>query len=298
MKILTILIMIVILSFVLMNCEKISIPGKAENTEPEVKVKIANPADSHGAVYLEFVQVRMVKPTDFNALNELYKNKLSSFVKSTDKANRTAFDPAIQKALDDALAGKDLFINAQIAEKTIQHAFIRTFKKALNDTIDGKNPEQAKNDILNTRRILGATAQRRDKWLKGEAQFDSNYTEMLLNFEQAVEQGNIEKAKALKSQIDTIVNKVLLLSVFYELEGLSLARGKNEDKAGEKRVEALIYHNMILDEHRKLDPGGAATVTKQLSGSVDQIDIQLVQDLLSTAFSSQLAGIDKGKLGK
>lgn len=296
MKILRIILTVALLMTFITGCQKMS-STQQDGGDGGEKYPLNEPKDNPGNDYFEFVRIRKDKPTDFHALDSLYKKKLSKIVKASDKMNKTSFDSKIQDALNDALAGKDLFANAQIAEKTIQHAFVKNFKRALDDLLRSRNKKQSKLDISAATKIFVSVAERRGKWIDKGNEYKEAITEMMQLFELSIEQKNMEKAKEIKSQLDNIVNKILFLSVLYELDGLSLARGKNQDTAAEKRIEALIYHQMILDEHQKRNPEGAAMVVQQLARPADEIEIQLVRNLLKTAFSKELVGIDEKKLG-
>ena len=151
--------------------------------------------------------------------------------------------------------------------------------------------------LLEAAPVLRATAGRRSGWVGKGAEYTDLFDAAMQRLRQAAEGKNRESLAEAGAQLASLVTKVLVLSVFYELEGLEQARGKDADKAGEKREEARIYHLSLVTEHRSRDEQGAVAASEQLALPVEQIDIGLVRELLNNAFRGEIADVDPSLLG-
>ena len=256
-------------------------------------------SETMGAVeaYGRFVEIRRAKPVDFEALIELYDFHLAPYVRDASERHGVDLEPTIRAALAQGRAGRDVHAVAQVAEKTIQRAFILTFTKDLA-AIEGvlQDPERIAR-IREAAQVLRSVAERRSRWAgKGSEYpdlFDAAWTRL---FEAAGRKDRAAAAEA-KDQLQALTIKGIVLSVFYELEGLEEARGKDEDKVAEKRVEAQIYHRNIARTHEKRNALGAATVAGALAGPAEAIDVDLVRRVLRSDFAGELTDIDPKRLG-
>lgn len=247
--------------------------------------------------YGRFVEVRRARPIDFEALTEIYESDLAHYVRETAGRYGTDLDPIIRDALEKGRAGAEVHSHAQIAEKSIQRAFILTFTRSLKQLQEDVEHRKSLRLLLEAAPVLRSTVGRRSRWVGKGATYTDLFDAAMERLRQAAEGKNRESLAEADAQLGSLVTKVLVLSVFYELDGLEKSRGKDADEAGEKREEARIYQLSLMAEHRSRDEEGAVTVSDQLALSVDQIDIDLVRELLKNAFQGEIAGVDPSLLG-
>ena len=247
--------------------------------------------------YGRFVEVRIARPIDFELLTEIYELDLTDYVRETDGRYGTDLDPIIRDALQKGREGAEVHSHAQIAEKSIQRAFILTFTRSLKQLQEGVEHRKSLPRLLEAAPVLRSTVGRRSRWVGKGAAYTDLFDAAMEQLRQAAEGKNRESLAEADAQLGSLVSKVLVLSVFYEIDGLEKSRGKDADKAGEKREEARIYHLSLMTEHRSRDEEGAATVSEQLADSIDQIDIDLVRELLMNEFQGEIADVDPSLLG-
>ena len=248
----------------------------------------------------EFVSIRRNKPTDFNALKALYESSLKDYVIMVDQEYNTSLDKTVMTAINEGGTGPLAYANAQRAEKSIQRAFILDYMNTLNllaKSKEGDSTEMLDQRLKTSAPILRSAAQRRSTWTGKGQEYVDNFDSAMQMFQKALGEHNAEKMKLAKGQMDSLVNKVLVLSVFYELGGMEKARGKDENVAAEKKVEAEIYYSSVFDEHNKRDAAAAKSVFEQFKKDPNQIDIDTVRTLLTNQFSTELTGIDPTLLG-
>lgn len=249
------------------------------------------------AAYERFVEIRMTKPVDFQALTLLYQTRLSPYVGRA--ANRCGCDlaPAIRSALEQGREGRNPAVAAQIAEKSIQRAFIITFTKNLKRLKETVEDDESLRLIEEAAPVIRSTAARRSQWVGKENEYPDLLDEIMGRLVAGAGRGNAEVVTAAVAQAEALVTRILVLSVFYELDGLEKARGRDEDKAGEKRVEAQIYHLNLTDLHLERSREGAHTVADQLAGPITRVDVDLVRNLLKADFSEEISDVDPAILG-
>jgi hypothetical protein len=247
--------------------------------------------------YGRFVEVRRARPVDFEVLTEIYESDLATYVRETDGRHGTDLDPIIRDALEKGRAGREIHAHSQIAEKSIQRAFILTFTRSLKQLQEDVEHRKSLPRLLEAAPVLRSTAGRRSRWVGKGAEYTDLFDAAMEQLRQAAEAKKPEPLAEAGAQLGSLVTKVLVLSVFYELDGLEKSRGKDASEAGEKREEARIYHLSLMTEHRSRDEEGAVTVSKQLAGPVDQIDIDLVRRLLKNEFQWELVDVDPSLLG-
>jgi hypothetical protein len=247
--------------------------------------------------YGRFVQVRRARPVDFEALTQIYESDLVTYVREADGRYGTDLDPVIREALEKGRAGREIHAHAQIAEKSIQRSFILSFTRSLKQLQEDVPHHESLPRLLEAARVLRSAVERRSRWVGKGAEYTDLFDAALEQLQRAAEGKNRESLTEAGVQLFSLVTKVLVLSVFYELDGLEKARGKDADEASEKREEARIYHLSLVTEHRSRDEEGAAAVAGQLALPVDQIDIGLVRELLSNEFQGEIADVDPSLLG-
>jgi hypothetical protein len=299
MKIRIIVSIVLVLALFLVGCSKVPEPvGNEATTEPApapVPVVLPN-VDDPVQVYFDFVKARRTKPIDWADLSMVYKS-IEAYIQKTDEQFEKQFAPTILAALDKGLNGESPHTNAQIAEKTIQQALIFRFYDAL------KNLETKPDAIMNvvtasiTGRVVRAAAARRDGWLEQGTTFVDSFDAALKQLKNAAAKKQFPAVKQAAATLTSLTNKVLVLSVFYELEGLEKARGGNAKVAEEKLVEAQIYQQNFAATQAARDKAGADLTVEQLAGKPAKVNVKAVRTALFSAFSKELAGIDKKRLG-
>ena len=208
--------------------------------------------------YGRFVEARRARPVDFEVLTKIYELDLVTHVRETDGRYGTDLDPIIRDALEKGRAGREIHAHAQIAEKSIQRAFILNFTRSLKQLREDAEHRKGLPRLLEAAPVLRATAGRRSRWVGKGAEYTDLFDAAMQRLQRAAGLKNRESLAEAGAQLDSLVTKVLVLSVFYELDGLEKSRGKDADKAGEKREEARIYHLTLMKEHRSRDEEGAA----------------------------------------
>ena len=274
-------------------------PPAVENQAPPAKVEAkteATPPSEKMETIIQFVMIRKTKPTDFDALTQLYDEKLKGYVTAADKRYGTTLDADVQKALADGKAGKDVYAAAQTAEKSIQRAFILTFQNSLAAIIDGKDGENLAM-LKETAPFIDGMAQRRGNSTGTGKEYTETFWATYKAFLDAVESKDAAKIKQTGEALSAFSNKMIVLSVFYELKGLKDTRGTDDNTAAEKLVEARLYHMNLAPEHQKRDAQGSATVTAELAKAPADVDVELVGSILKKDFQSETAGLDKNILG-
>ena len=252
--------------------------------------------DAVGA-YGRFVEVRRGEPVDFKVLTEIYGSDLAAYVRETDGRYGTHLDAIVRDALEKGSAGREIHAHAQIAEKSVQRAFILTFTRSLQQLREDVEHRNSLLLLLEAAPVLRATAGRRSQWVGKGAEYADLFDAAMEQLRQAAEAKNRESLAEAGAELASLVTKVLVLSVFYELDGLEKSRGKDAEDAGEKREEARIYHLSLVTEHRARDEEGAASVSEQLALSADRIDIDLVRELMGNEFQAEIAEVDPSLLG-
>jgi len=301
----TMLVVALTLVCVLAGCSRPEPPATVDSapTEPQQVDAIAQASmnlTGLSADLGQFVSIRRSKPVDFAILKELYKKNLQSYVTKVDEYNGTQLDAIVSQALDQGLEGQNIPANVQRAEKTIQRAFILDFLTSLDRF--GKSHGQEPDDALRARikaaaPVLRAIAERRGTWT-GQG---SDYTDLFDGALQQIQSHTAEQESAVllqsKEQITALMRKMLVLSVFYELDGSEKARGLTPDEAVEKLVEAEIYFQSLYEESKKRDDNAADAIAGELAKKPDQADIDLVRSLLRKLYESEVKDIDSALLG-
>ncbi len=262
---------------------------KAPDTEPEALDVVE--------AYGRFVEIRRAEPIDFKALIELYETSLATYVRRAAGRYGIEIDRPIRPALEQGRAGRSIYANAQVAEKSIQRAFILTFTRSLDRLEKSADRAESLSLIQEAAPVIRSTAERRSRWAGKGSEYTDLFDAAMNKLTGAAGQGRMEAVSEAKAQLDALVTKVLVLSVFYELDGLEKARGKDADKTAEKQVEAKIYHMNLVEEHKERNNSGAGTVAGQLSGPADQIDIDMVRRILGNDFKADISDVDPSLLG-
>ena len=263
--------------------------SKAPNTEQ----KVLDVVEAYG----RFVEIRRAEPIDFEALIQLYETSLATYVRRAAVRYGIEFHRPIIPALEQGRAGRSIYANAQVAEKSIQRAFILTFTRSLDRLEKPADRVESLSLIQEAAPVIRSTAGRRSGWAGKGSEYTDLFDAAMSKLTRTVEQGRMEAVSEAKAQLDALVTKALVLSVFYELDGLEKARGLDSDRTAEKQVEAKIYHMNLMEVHKEHNDRGADTVAGQLSGGADQIDIDMVRRILGNDFKADISDVDPSLLG-
>jgi hypothetical protein len=275
----------------------LSVVGCTKNEEAPPATQVVDKLGANPAVnkYIAFVTERRAD-RDFTKLAGLYAGLLQTYVTEADARHGAKLAAAIDGALTAGRAGTDPAVNAQIAEKSIQRAFMLDFFVGLDTLTTNVTDQDAYRRVVRVAPLVKAVAARREAWT-GQPGYGSTLDRALANLFDAVNDQNAAGARLAAEQVAAQSEKMILLSVFYELHGLAAARGDDPSHAGEKRVEALLYYQSFYPAHLKRHESGAKTVLEQLSAPVDKIDVDLVRSILRADFTAELLGLDPQLLG-
>lgn len=279
-------------------CQKPQAPAAKKPPVPAPKVIQKEKALAPVEAYAHFVTIRRSSPIDFDKLQKLYIKSLKHYVQASDEIFGTTLDTAVVQALSDAMVGKDVGANAQVAEKSIQRAFILRFTSSLERLEKDMTDAASFSEVTKNLPVIQTVATRRSEWVNKGTEYVDTLNQAMETLSKAITEKNQASLSESATRIFAIENKVILLSVMYELGGLAETRGTDMSEAGEKRVEAGMYYLSLKPEHEKRNKAGAATVSEMFEKPVDQIDVDLLQKILYSDFKSDLADVDKNLLGQ
>ena len=249
--------------------------------------------------YNEMVKIRKSRPLNVETFVSSYVQvpSLVSYVKAADERYATQLDRRIRMALKKVQGGADLYPDAQMAEKTVQRAFLLTFFKSLEQLTSEPTNNKAQTLMLDAAPVVRNTTARRSEWAGKGSEYADRFDLTMKNYSNAVEKklsGDIQKAAG---DFKALAVKTLVLSIFYELTGLETSRGKNDSKAREKLTEALVYFESLMDEHKSRNSDGASIVMAQLSQTTDNVDLELVKTIMKQDFKDEIQDVTPKTLG-
>ncbi|HPQ68241.1 MAG TPA: hypothetical protein PKW95_03890 [bacterium] len=235
------------------------------------------------------MKLRKASPIDFSAMEALYSQHLADYVVQADQLLGPELAGEIQRALTEGKAGQNIYGNAQTIEKLIHYAHYLHFTEALR-TLQTKTGDEASwAKLEKARPVIQATVLRRSQWVGLNEEYKTRFVELLGE----IKAGKAESFDALRS----LLTKVYLLSVLYELDGLSQARGQDADKTAEKMAEALAYYRFVQKETTQRDEAGQQTVSQQFALPAEEMDLDAVKQILARVFAVELADIPPDRIG-
>jgi len=237
------------------------------------------------------------KSVNFDEFQKTYDGRLATYVREVDAAYQTSLDKDVCQAVEKLKTGKDKEANIETVVKSIQRAFIITFQKSLATLKKGPSEPSTLSKLLQAAPAARVVTQRRSLWLDKGTEFPDTFDASLERLKKAVHEKNTSALAEAAGQLDFIFTKCLVLSVFFELDGLVKERGKDADEASGKRVEASLYYASLREGHEKRNKSAAATISEQFTHSPGQIDVDLIRSLLKVDFKPELADVDPSKLG-
>ncbi|MDP8223807.1 MAG: hypothetical protein P9L99_10645 [Candidatus Lernaella stagnicola] len=247
--------------------------------------------------YTALVTARRNPPIDFAKMTDIYDNHLKTYVKAADQRYGTKLAAAAEAAMQAGLAGDDPAVNGQTAEKSIQRAFILTFLRSLQDLQNDGSDRAAYTRVVAASWAVDSVADRRSQWVGKGRDFPDAFQRGLVELFAAVNDNAAARVSEAAGNVADFADRMLLLSVLYELKGLSDARGTDEGKAAEKIVEARIYYQSLQPDHQQRNKKGAATVSAQLAGDPADVDVGLVRTILRNDYLLELSGINPTLFG-
>ncbi len=266
----------------------------AEKKEAPSEVGEVAQETSLVGLYIQFVMQRLKDPTQVDTLSTMYQGTLQDFVKGVDAEHGAKLNQAVLDALAAIKADKDVKVNAQRAEKSIQRALLWTWLDGLAALQTNPSDVRVKAELENVQKMLPVLAERRGKSTKKGRiyveQFKASYT-LLTTSKDA------EAIRKAAQDLQQLTYKLVLYSVQYELIGLRDARGVDPVKAGEKQVEAFLYYESLFDEHARRQADSAKTLRAELAKTPESMDYELMKTLLSKDFAAECAEIPLDQLG-
>lgn len=247
--------------------------------------------------YQAFVELRRRKPLNVEALKNHYLSFLRKFVQESDHTLGTKLDEEIVAAFDAIDNGKNMYGQAQVADKLIQYTFFLLAHHYINLMVSSDDRDRLYKKLGTVMPVIGATVERRGSWVGRQEEFVNSFHALQEKVSGAIDQKQRDQLAQAVEQTKAFITKVYVLSVFYELEGLAQTRGQDEDKAAEKIAEAKTYHRFVAEEHSRRDAQGAQAVIDQLDKPVDQVDVDFVREVLRKNFQQELADVDPALLG-
>ncbi|MDP8254177.1 MAG: hypothetical protein P9M14_00370 [Candidatus Alcyoniella australis] len=263
----------------------------AEHYSGEKSTQSQSSYDNASNAYAEFTRIRREDPIDFAALTSLYQTELAAYVTRADSYGSTQIELEIRQALQKGANGEHAHGNVQTAEKLIGYAFLLTFVNNLNQLAIGAENGDALHLLRGSGPSIRSAAVRRSVWLGEDnllpAVFDAAWKAV-----EIAEQGEDPQAlDSARQQMQAFIAKIYTLSVLYELDGLSQARGQDANIAEEKLAEACTYYRYIQAEHQRRNAPSAKNAGAELAKQPADVNCELVRELLLNDFKPELADV-------
>lgn len=269
-----------------LGCEKVQ-PVAPVSATPVAQP--ATPTPILADVFMELMKLRKTSPIDFSAMEALFSQHLAGYVAQADQRFGIKLAEEIQRALTEAKAGQNIYGNAQTIEKLIHYAHYLHFTEALQALQAKTGDEASWAELEKARPVIQATVLRRSQWVGLNEEYQTRFVDLLND----VKTGKAESFDALRS----LLTKVYLLSVLYELDGLGQARGQDADKTAEKMAEASAYYRFVAKETAQRDEAGQQTVSQQFALPAEEMDLDAVKHILARVFAPELADIPPDRIG-
>ncbi len=267
-------------------CEKVQ-PVALEKPTPVAPAVLSPPVQADP--FMELVRLRQIKPIDFTAMEALYSRHLTDYVAQTDQRHGLGLVGEIQRAFMEGKNGRNIYGNAQAIDKLIHYAHYLHFTDTLQALQSQPGAEAHWAELDKAKPVIQATVLTRSQWVGLNEEYQTRFIELL----NEIKAGKAESFDALRS----LLTKVYLLSVLYELDGLSQARGQDADKTAEKVAEAGVYYRFIQPETARRDEAGQQIVSRQLALPAEEMDLDAVKQLLARIFAAELADIPPDRIG-
>lgn len=285
---LTVLLVFTVFMLTLGGCQR----DPQDFTGPAAKLVEGQGPLPYVEKYAEMVAARRGEPMNLSLMESVYTEHLAAYVADADQRYGTHLATTAAAALGAGIHGERSAENAQIAEKSVQRAFIISFQESLKALTKDVADDEAYKRLLLSSQVIRSVAQRRGEWLKKGPEYAVALDDLLAQLFDQVNRRSQKTAIATIAQVDELTTKVLVLSVLYELDGLIKIRGADDTKAGEKRVEALIYYDSVRAAHHSRNAKGAGTVSGILAKALYDMEADLAGSILLTDFRSELSGVE------
>jgi len=271
-------------------------PAVVGSEAPVAQEKAAENLDLLSA-WQKLMTIRKTTPIDFEAIRLLYEANIAAFVREVDQQESKQIDLDIVQAIAAGTKGQDANYHAQIVDKLTQYAGYLAFVGGWEMKLKGKADESIMQRLEQSVPIVRAATMRRSQWVDKGDQYPSAFDAATKKLGELVAQGQTDQAQATWQELENLLNKVYVLSVFYELGGLLEARGDDEVKASEKIAETRVYYRFVASVHQQRNPDGAKTVNQQLAKPIADIDVDLIRQILRQDFTGELTDIKPSLLG-
>ena len=246
-----------------------------KDSQQEHEQKVFKP----GPVFIAVENARKGKPADIPAIDSVYSNHLSPFIKKVDPGS----DVAITEAITKAKKNEAPHVQSQIISKTIQKVFfneIGTLLKSLINESDERAYNSEIEKIEDYYEVLSPTVVRRSEWVGKNRELEEICRMQLASLKESF--GNT----ALETSIQTLektLKGVYILSVLYELVGIAGNRGENAEKCEEKVAEGRIFFETV--EKYAEDTSLVSSVKASFETDYMEMDVEKTKEMVGKAFS-------------
>jgi hypothetical protein len=172
--------------------------------------------------------------TDFAAIENVYRASFQTLA----KACANGVDGDIDSALERGKRGQDVKLQKQWIEKSLQRIIHHTALGVLDRVPANSALADSAADLL---KCLETVMDRRTKWLNPPTPYKDEVGQAVAKLKGA----SPKQAQVQVAAIRNTLTKVYLLSVLWELRGLAAAQLKDDDSPVGKRVEGMIYFNIL-----------------------------------------------------
>ncbi len=210
--------------------------------------------------------------TDFSAVEKVYRTNFRVLVKLYGMGVEEEIDSAFTRAK----RGEDVKTQKQWIEKSLQRVIYHTALKFLDRIPADKGAPDSVAALL---ACLETVMDRRTKWVN--TPFKEQINQALLKLKKA----SPEEARLEAGNIRNIMTRVYLLSVLWEMRGLSTAQAKKDGSSAGKKVEGTIYFNVLAPAIK--DSIILKTLASEWNKSPDAISVPAIRDGLSRGLPEQ-----------
>ena len=220
---------------------------------------------------------RAQKPVDFGALAETYTTNLAQYVQGIDAEAHQR----VTQALEKGRAGEQPHVQSQVVSKVLQKAFFAEAVAAMERLkgLRGKEYQKELAALKGLYRCLQPTVVRRSEWIGLERELDERCRHELGGLNGTPDGQTV----ALKTAaLESLLTRVYVLSVLYELEGIEKNRGVDSLKCEEKVTEATLFLETVTPYARS--DSIATALQQELGKGYAELDVEAARALVRQAF--------------
>lgn len=255
------------------------------STKEDSKQEQEQKVFKQGPFYIAVEKARKSKPVDIHAIDSLYANHLAPFIKTVDPGSDAVITGAITKAKKNEVH----HVQSQTISKTIQKVFFNEVVSLLH-SLKNESEEKVYNSAIEKiedyYEVLSPTVVRRSEWVGKNRELEEVCRMQLASLKESFGRA------ALETSIRTLektLKEVYILSVLYELVGITENRGKNAEKCEEKVTEGRIFFETV--EKYAEDSSLVSTVKASFGMDYMEMDVEKTKEMVSRAFSFEIPEI-------